>query len=31
MTFTEFNMLNVPLFMADQTDWLIGIALQQKN
>ena len=25
------DMLNIPLFMADQTDRLIGIALQQKN
>lgn len=25
------DMLNIPLFMADHTDRLIGIALQQKN
>ena len=25
------DMLNIPLFMADQTDRLIGLALQQKN
>lgn len=25
------DMLNIPLFMADQTDRLIGIALQKKN
>ena len=25
------DVLNIPLFMADQTDRLIGLALQQKN
>ena len=25
------DMLNIPLFMADQTDRLIGVALQQRN
>ena len=25
------DMLNIPLFMADQTDRLIGIALEQKK
>lgn len=25
------DVLNIPLFMADQADWLIGLALEEKN
>jgi len=25
------DVLNIPLFMADKADWLIGLALEQKK
>ena len=30
-TTKDDDILNIPLFMADQTDRLIGLALEQKN